>query len=451
MAGEDLNTDAVYNKTATQLMKALNNGLGPSFDDNESRIALKKAFTQNIEQFSYAKTLTQFHLFKDAVFNDKNQQRSFESVKKIVADTGEVFNKNYLSAEHKYVTQSAIMARKWETLDSEYLQFSTVGDSAVRPEHRIFDKFTALKTDKIWLRLYTPLAWGCRCTVIPGIARNLSKAYNSEWAYTMVDPLVKDTIFDNNAALSNVIFNDKHPYFKVRDQEKIKVPKESKKETSINLNEYIKGDLPTDKEIKNILTRYAQLSPEDFRRGLDDVKFLKSTSYMMQHSMYHNRNTGEWASGSIITLSKHEFSSIKFNPLEEFRNGLGAIKNGKKMTFNQEYSFESLWHEILHAKTKTAPKQLTAIGTKNMETINQFCARHTYPDFMKKFGGKAIHQNEILENGYGYKSWITDFRGTLKNYNIDEKKAVKDLMPFLMHDYSTIGNKVNSYLKENAK
>ncbi|PXY44512.1 hypothetical protein [Flavobacterium hydrophilum] len=432
-------------------MKGLNKGLGVSFDDEESRKALKDAFTLNVEQFSYAKTLTQFNLFKDAVFNLKGQQRSFESIKKIVADTGEVFNKNYLSAEVKYVTQSSIMARKWHTMDAEYLQFSTVGDSAVRPEHRIFDKFTALKTDKIWLRLYTPLAWGCRCTIIPGIARNLSKEYDSDWANAMVDPLVKDTIFDNNAAVSKVIFNNKHPYFKATDQDKIKVPKEPKKETSINLSDYIKGDLPTDKEIKAILTKYAELFPEDFRRGLDDVKFIKSKSYMMQHSMYHNRLTGDWASGSTITLSKHEFSSIKFNPLEEFRNGLAAIKSGKKMTFNQEYSFESLWHEILHAKTKSAPKSLSSVGVKNMETINQFCARHTYPEFMKKLGGKAIHQKEILENGYGYKSWISDFRTTLKNLKIDEKQAVKDLMPFLMQDYSNIGSKVNAYLKENTK
>jgi hypothetical protein len=187
---------------------------GTSFDDNDSRNALQKTFTQNIEQFSYAKTLTQFKLFKDAMFNSKGQMQSFDSVKKIVADIGEAFNKNYLVAEHQFVTQSAIMAHKWETLDSEYLQFSTVGDSAVRPEHRIFDKFTALKSDPIWKRLYTPLAWGCRCTIIPGIAKKLNDIYNSEWANKMVDPLVKNTIFDNNAALTGVIFNKTHPYFK---------------------------------------------------------------------------------------------------------------------------------------------------------------------------------------------------------------------------------------------
>lgn len=257
MNGEDLNTDAVYNRTATQLIKAVNSGLGPSFDDNLSRKALKDAFTLNVEQFSYAKTLTQFHLFKDAVFNLKGQQRSFESIKKIVADTGEVFNKNYLSAEVKYVTQSSIMARKWHTMDAEYLQFSTVGDSAVRPEHRIFDKFTALKTDKIWLRLYTPLAWGCRCTIIPGIARNLSKEFDSDWANVMVNPLIKDTIFDNNAALSNVIFNKSHPYFKVKEKNakpeaiNTNIPKELEryeKELGVVVNKdifkYLKKDTP---------------------------------------------------------------------------------------------------------------------------------------------------------------------------------------------------------------
>lgn len=451
LEGEDLDTDAVYRKTAAELVGAMNKGFGGTvFDDNDSRKALQTKFTQNIEHFSYAKTLTQFHLFKDHLFNDKGQIQSFAAVKKAVADTGEVFNNNYLRAEHQFVTQSAIMAHKWDTLNSEYLEFSTVGDSLVRPEHKLFDKFTAPKTDKIWLRLYTPLDWGCRCTVIPGKATNVSKEYNSDWANKVVDPLVKGTIFDNNVALTGVIFNDKHPYFKISDKKTAGIKKPSK-ENVIDLNNHIKGEFPTNKEIKNILMEYAKISPDDFRNGLDDVKFLKSKSYMMQHSMSYSPLTGDWVGGSKITLSSFEFSSIKFNPLEEFRAGLAAIKKGSKMTFNQEYSFESLWHEILHAKTKTRPNRLSQIGTKNMETVNQFCARHTYPDFIKKLGGEAIHQKDILDNGYGYKSWITEFRQGLKNRNIDEFKAAKDLMPFLMNDYSSIGSKVVEYYKENAK
>ena len=67
--------------------------------------------------------------------------------------------------------------------------------------------------------MYTPLDWGCRCTVIPGIARNVSKEYDSDWANKVVDPLVKNTIFDNNAALTGKIFTELHPYFKGKEIE----------------------------------------------------------------------------------------------------------------------------------------------------------------------------------------------------------------------------------------
>jgi hypothetical protein len=215
--GGDLDTDALYSRTSKQLIEAMNNGFGNTvFDDTDSRKALHDKFKLNIEQFSYAKTLTQFSLFKDFIFDEKGKIQSFGTVKKAVADTGAIFNQNYLRAEHQFVTQTAIMANKWETMDAEFLEFSTVGDSHVRPEHRLFDKFTAPKTDPIWKRLYTPLDWGCRCTVIPGIARNISKEYNSEWANKVVDPLVKGTIFDNNAALTGTVFTNKHPYFKTK-------------------------------------------------------------------------------------------------------------------------------------------------------------------------------------------------------------------------------------------
>ncbi len=450
ISGEALTTDAIYNHTVKQLADAMNKGFGATYDDADSRKALQASFIKNIERFSYAKTLTQFSLFKDAVFNDKGQVQSFESVKKAVANTGEVFNNNYLRAEHQFVSQSAIMANKWGNLDTEYLEFNTVGDGGVRPEHKIFDKFTAKKSDPIWKRLYTPLAWGCRCTVIPGISKNLSAEYDGEWANKLVDPLVKGTIFDNNAALTGNIFNDKHPYFRT-DGKKLKGIKSDKSENNINLKDFIKGDIPTDKEIKNILLRYAEVSPGDFRKGLDAVKISSSQSYMMQHSMKYNPRTGQWVDGSTISISKNTFRSIEFNPLEEFRTGLGAIKKGTQMTFKQEYSFESMWHEILHAKTQSQPTRLSQMGVKNMEIINQFCARHTYPKFIEKFGGKAAHQDEILQNGYGYKQWVGDFREKLKVANIDEKLAVKELMPKLLTDYGTIGSKTREFIDANTK
>jgi hypothetical protein len=445
--GEDLSSDALYNKTAAQLMAALNKGLGgTSFDDEDSRKELQSKFKQNIEQFSYAKTLTQFQLFKDAVFNEKGQIQSLATVKKAVADTGEVFNNNYLRAEHQYVVQTAIMAHKWETMDAQYLEFTTVGDSHVRASHKLFDKFTALKTDPIWKRLYTPLDWGCRCTVIPGVAKNVSKEYDSDWANKVVDPLVKGTIFDNNAALTGKVFTDKHPYFRMNET-KVKGLKKPTQQNKIDLAELIKGELPTDKEIKSIFMKYAEIAPEDFRNGLGAIRISSSKGYLMQHSMTYSPYNGEWVGPSTISLSKNTFNK-GFNPLEDLRGALGAIKKGSNMTFNQEYSLESLWHEILHAKTKTKPVKLSTFQVQNMETINQFVARHTYDGFIEKLGGKATNKADILDNGYGYNNWVSAFRGELSKRGIPESKAVEFFTPHLMNDYPSIGGKIREFFTE---
>lgn len=445
--GDDLDTDALYTRTAKQLIEALNNGFGNTiFDDGDSRKALQDKFKLNIEQFSYAKVLTQFSLFKDFVFDDKGKIQSFATVKKAVANTGAIFNQNYLRAEHQFVTQTAIMANKWETMDAEFLEFSTVGDTHVRPEHKLFDKFTAPKSDPIWKRLYTPLDWGCRCTVIPGIARNVSKEYDSEWANKVVDPLVKGTIFDNNAALTGKIFTDKHPNFKV-DEKKLSKVKKPKQTDGIDLKQLIKGDLPTDKELKSIFMKYAELSPGDFRNGLGAIKISSAEKYLMQHSMLYSPKTGNWVGQSTISISKKTFNN-GFNPLEDLRGALGAIKKGNAMTFNQEYSLESLWHEILHAKTKTQPRDLSAFQRQNMETINQFVARHTYDGFIEKLGGKATNKEAILEKGYGYNNWINSFRGELSNRGIPEKKALEFFTPHLLNDYPSIGGKIREFFTE---
>lgn len=270
-------------------------------------------------------------------------------------------------------------------------------------------------------RLYTPLDWGCRCTVIPGIARNVNKEYDSAWANKVVDPLVKGTIFDNNAALTGKVFTDKHPYFKTNEK-KVGIKKTPDK-SEVDLKQLIKGELPTDKEIKTVFMKYAEVFPEDFRNGLGSIKLSSAQSYLMQHSMSYSPLTGEWVGPSTISFSKKTFSN-GFNPLEDLRGALGAIKKGSTMTFNQEYSLESLWHEILHAKTNTKPRSLSKYQTQNMETINQFVARHTYDGFIERLGGKATNKEAVLDNGYGYNNWIKSFRGELSKRGISETKAV---------------------------
>lgn len=453
---KDLQTEKAYKDLIDQTFDVFNFAI----TDNDIPDVMRTALQDDARLFGGLKTHAQLFEASKLLLDENGNLKPFSQLSHEFDKLNVTYNKNYLEAEYEFAVGSSQMAAKWDEFsdnDRYELQYRTAGDNRVREEHAALNGITLPKSDPFWMHYTPPNGWNCRCTTVE-VLKDKYPTSDSEKAIkageAATSQIGKDgknrlEIFRFNPGAQKVVFPPAHPYGKVKGAKEVE--KLLKNNSLINLNNFIKGEFPTNKEIKNILIKYAELSPEDFRSGLEDVKFLKSKSYMMQHSMLYSPKTGEWVGGSKITLSSHDFSSINFNPLEEFRNGLAAIKGGKKMTFNQEYSFESLWHEILHAKTKTKPQRLSQIGTKNMETINQFVARHTYPDFIKKFGGEAIHQKDILDNGYGYSKWITDFRGMLKNQNIDEIQAYKDLTPYLMEDYGTIGSKTMQYIKENAK
>lgn len=212
-SGVAINTD-LYFKTAGDLIAAISKGLGRSsfsYDDDRNRLAA--ALKQNLYAFSSAKSFVQMIQYRDMMVGADGKILNADQFKKVIADQGELFNEAHLKAEHQQALQSAIMADKWQNLDTEYLEYSTVNDGRVRPEHQALDKFTAAKDDPVWHRIYPPLAWNCRCTVIPGKEQNNEKKMTSIEASSMIKPFTKDTIFDNNVGLSKLIFDDNHPYF----------------------------------------------------------------------------------------------------------------------------------------------------------------------------------------------------------------------------------------------
>ncbi|HUH26421.1 MAG TPA: phage minor head protein [Flavobacterium sp.] len=367
------------------------------------------------------------------------------------------YNNNYLEAERQFAISSAISADKWTQVNERYnLQYRTVNDNKVRDEHRVLHDITLPVQDEFWKKYYPPNGWRCRCVAVQV---RKTKYAESDGAKAMelgdkaTMQIGKDgknrlEIFRFNPGASLKLMPPEHPYNKVTGADKVK--EIAKEVNGINLKELIKKDFPTNAEIKNILNSYAEKFPEDFRNGLDQIKVQKSKSYMMQHSMAYRPSTGEWSGGSSITLSSNTFSigGNAFNPLEELRGALGAIKKGTELTFNQEYAVESLWHEILHAKTKTKPFRLSSFQVQNMETINQFVARHSYSDFIERLGGKAYHKAEILDKGYGYSKWITDFRNELKRREIPEEKAVEFFTPHLMKEYSSLGTKIREFFNQ---
>ncbi len=173
---------------------------------------LEPYLKRNIYHFSAAKSYAQMQYYRDGMVDKNGNIKSFDTFKKWVADSGEMFNIQHLKVEYDMAHSSALMAKAWDELDSDLVEFSTAGDNQVRPKHALLDKFTAPKSDAIWRRICPPLEWGCRCKIGPGNKNTPRKLTNTE-AYNIVKDEVKGTIFENNTAVSKIIFNENHPYF----------------------------------------------------------------------------------------------------------------------------------------------------------------------------------------------------------------------------------------------
>ena len=95
LAGKDykINKD-LQQKTAEKLISAVNKGL--SNDDILSdKTILAKKLLENVYVFSAAKSATQMKYYRDMMLGDDGAILGKDSYIKKIADTGEIFNKNY--------------------------------------------------------------------------------------------------------------------------------------------------------------------------------------------------------------------------------------------------------------------------------------------------------------------------------------------------------------------
>jgi len=206
--------DGLYFETARQLMNGLHEGLGgAAFDYDDSRNVLRSYLMRNIYHFSAAKNLTELMAFRDLMVDPGTGDiLSFSRFRQRIQEMGVRFNEVWLETEFNTAVSTAISAHKWESMDAEYLEFTTVGDERVRPEHAVLDGLTYPKDHPIWNKMTPPLDYNCRCSIKPGIARNY-KEQDADEDERYVGGLVKGTIFDNNPGVTRLVFDNEHPYF----------------------------------------------------------------------------------------------------------------------------------------------------------------------------------------------------------------------------------------------
>ena len=198
--------------------------------------------------------------------------------------------------------------------------------------------------------------------------------------------------------------------------------------------------------IKSALANFAKQHPEHFTKGFKGINAVSEREAFMSISL-----DGE------ITIN-FATNARGYNAGESIVRAIDKLNNGEALTRDEEYAVESLWHEILHNKSKNTTI-LPDINEPDKgftravaETINQLVARHTYGEnLLTELGGKPKHQQWVLEKGYSYDATLDNLRLLLQKAGINESEFVERANKILMQDYTDIDKKIVKLLTEMNK
>lgn len=113
---------------------------------------------------------------------------------------------------------SAEMAAKWEQFaedgDEYNLQYRTVGDDHVRPEHAALHGVTLPMSDPFWQEYYPPNGWNCRCSVTQVRKSKYPVTDHNEAMERGAQALQRDKkgMFHFNPGIEGKTFPDYNPY-----------------------------------------------------------------------------------------------------------------------------------------------------------------------------------------------------------------------------------------------
>ena len=145
-------------------------------------------------------------------------RKTFERFLSDVRHIDTTYNQNYLRAEFNFVTLSATAASQWESFDpdeSRYLlQYRTVGDNRVRPEHAAMHGITLPQSDPFWDVYFPPNGWNCRCSVAQVRAEKFPQTNPAEARERAKDAMQRDKkgMFRFNPGKERKSVPDYNPY-----------------------------------------------------------------------------------------------------------------------------------------------------------------------------------------------------------------------------------------------
>lgn len=220
--------EALFEHTFVELISEVNRGYkagGISVDAGK----IEAGFRKNINEFSGAKTSSEVITLSEAAIDPTGAKRAFKEYQIIGREIDSTYNLKWLKTERNMAFAQAQSADQWvRTQDKKelfpMLQYQTVNDGRVRPEHRDWEGIIKPVDDPFWDTHMPPADWGCRCRVIrlrQGAETNLDERRTEvnrerEKRGEPAVPNLKNSsdVFDTNPAKTKYIFKESAtPYF----------------------------------------------------------------------------------------------------------------------------------------------------------------------------------------------------------------------------------------------
>lgn len=213
---------ATYKAVAEKLTNGVYNGFGKSLTEvewNSPDFKMLDALRNNVYKFSGAKQYHQVREMVDAIY-DGNNIKPFSEYKKTATEVFKNYNENYLRAEYNAAISQSRSASMWMEIEANaellpMLEYSTVGDGRVRPEHAMLNGIKRPVNDKFWDNYFPPNGWNCRCMTLQTDDAKKTDLRGFKQPSTVPNE------FMMNAGKQKIVFSDKHPYFSVSKNDEV--------------------------------------------------------------------------------------------------------------------------------------------------------------------------------------------------------------------------------------
>ncbi|REC47862.1 MULTISPECIES: minor capsid protein [Chryseobacterium] len=364
LKSEDLNVDLVK-----QIYKDLSSGTETVYGEQWVKFNIKEPnslvqkFKKNLWQFSSAKTYVELQEMNNNLL-DKGRIRPYPEFLQEVRKTSQKFNENYLQAERQTAVKGAQVAEQWKGFLKNAdlfpnLQYLTVGDDRVRPQHQALNGIVKPIKDSFWKTYYPPNGWRCRCYVIQTAATVTPGKFDDD----TVQPE-----FRGNVALDEEIFTEKGGFFKLLNMDhkakvnaeymKLNAPYDEAYKAKNGKKVYANIFADDGDKIKNIETGMIiaeKLDKDVFVRPHIDVQNHKNPEYLIDGNLADRKEQrGKNISSNLNSAKKQGCKTVVFDITDEFTQSVEFFKNQLKGHLKAHY--KDAFTEIIIIKGKTAER-----------------------------------------------------------------------------------------------